>query len=452
MTVFFLIFMLAGLAFPQTSTEPELPKGVIAKGEGVEILEIQYHTFLTDQYLKDETGQALMAQIINEIAIKHEATKRNKTLSIDAFQKRLKELDQQCRANTQNKTSLEDYIQESGVDRDEFFEAIRLSMVHEIMAREDWSIPADQPVPVTKLNIWLEQYVKKMEVCHSDEPNLVALIDGEKITKNYFGKRIHTMIGAKKAARYLNEMLGIKLIQKKALKMGIQLTDKDLDTEIKVREAALRSKPGLKSVAYGDLIKTTKGLTLEQYKKSPSFQAEVLLNMITMTLHDEAYLQDFFKKNQAFFNERYGKAARVSGIFLKAIHFKNEYTEKTGQRKFNEAEKELMAIKERIQKGEASFENMARLYSEHHSKEKGGDLGFIPIGAPGWKDTAKAAYLADIGMLLGPVRTPKGCYLLKVCDKREDPDYSQIRGVLVKEARQRYYQGLLKEAKIIRKF
>lgn len=111
---------------------------------------------------------------------------------------------------------------------------------------------------------------------------------------------------------------------------------------------------------------------------------------------------------------------------------------KTDERTPEEAEAEIEKARQRIVGGE-SFDSVARDVSEDPgSAASGGDLRFFPRGRM-VAQFEEAAFGAEIGELVGPIRTPFGVYLLEVTERREkgmrplDDVRAQVRHKLLTE-------------------
>ena len=321
------------------------------------------------------------------------------------------------------------------------------------MVRHDFDIPDDREVPVEKLNLWLADLTGRIVVKQEDlPPGTAVIIDGERISDVTFGHRLRALLDKKDASRVLTEMIGIQVIRAKAKALGVSLTEEDVEEEIRYRTDRLHAWKGLESISFESFVQASEGKDLDAYKQSEKFRCELLLKKICDSLHHEAYLQDFFEKNRLFFENRYGRAVRLSTIFLKAVQFEDPLNRQVKTRSFEEAEEELKALKDRLLIGEVTFEEMARVYSEHASGKKGGDLGFIPVGIRGWEEITNAAWKAKQGTVLGPFRTPEGCHLVKITAKRDAVTYEAVRDKVKTEARRRYYQELIREAEVKRRF
>jgi peptidyl-prolyl cis-trans isomerase D len=82
-----------------------------------------------------------------------------------------------------------------------------------------------------------------------------------------------------------------------------------------------------------------------------------------------------------------------------------------------------------------AFENVAKNYSEDGSADKGGDLGFFGKGqmVPEFEE---AAFNAEVGEIVGPIKTQYGYHIIKVVAKKKDKkgDISEVQAshILIK--------------------
>ena len=108
----------------------------------------------------------------------------------------------------------------------------------------------------------------------------------------------------------------------------------------------------------------------------------------------------------------------------------------------NEAKRKLTELKERLDNKGATFEELAKLFSNDLSASKGGDLGWIYPG-----DTVpefeRAMDALKPGEVSGPVESPFGYHLIQVLERKAD-DVSKERQRLI--ARQAIRERKLDEA------
>ncbi len=91
------------------------------------------------------------------------------------------------------------------------------------------------------------------------------------------------------------------------------------------------------------------------------------------------------------------------------------------------ARQRLIDMREQIERGSASFEDLARRYSEDASAAQGGDLGWVSPGAfvPEFEE---AMNRLTVGGISTPVQTRFGVHLIEVVDRRETTlDAKQVR-------------------------
>jgi peptidyl-prolyl cis-trans isomerase SurA len=108
----------------------------------------------------------------------------------------------------------------------------------------------------------------------------------------------------------------------------------------------------------------------------------------------------------------------------------------------SDARRKLVELKERLDNNAASFEELAKLYSNDLSAGKGGDLGWIHPG-----DTVpefeRAMDALQPGQISEPIESPFGYHLIQVVERRSN-DVSQERRRLV--ARQAIRERKMEEA------
>ena len=107
-------------------------------------------------------------------------------------------------------------------------------------------------------------------------------------------------------------------------------------------------------------------------------------------------------------------------------------------------EEEILAILEQITDGSKEFEALAREHSICGSAAKGGDLGEFGRGQM-VPEFEQAAFNAEIGAVVGPVKTNFGYHLIKVEEKNEariaefEMVENQIRKSLIQQKQAEVY-------------
>ena len=113
-------------------------------------------------------------------------------------------------------------------------------------------------------------------------------------------------------------------------------------------------------------------------------------------------------------------------------------------------EDKCQEILEKIISEETTFEDAAKEFSTCPSKEKGGDLGAFGRGQM-VKEFEDAAFSAEIGAVVGPVKTQFGYHLIKVEEKNEaqiasfDEAAASIRRILLQKKQKEVYDAKVAE-------
>lgn len=115
-------------------------------------------------------------------------------------------------------------------------------------------------------------------------------------------------------------------------------------------------------------------------------------------------------------------------------------------------EDECKSILEKIENGEKTFEDAAKEFSNCPSKAQGGDLGEFSRGQM-VKEFEDAAFDAEIGKIVGPVKTQFGFHLIKVEGKHDATTASfeevkdQIEKMLLSKKQGDVYKAKVEELK-----
>mgnify|MGYP002515165578 CR=1 FL=1 len=145
----------------------------------------------------------------------------------------------------------------------------------------------------------------------------------------------------------------------------------------------------------------------------------------------EEEIKTFYDENQAQFKK---------GETVSAKHILVESEEKCN---------EILAA---ITSGEKIFEDAAKEFSTCPSGQRGGDLGAFGKGQM-VPEFEQAAFAAEIGQVVGPVKTQFGCHLIKVEAKNEaevaafDEVKSAIRQNLMQQKQNKVYTEAIDDLK-----
>ncbi len=126
-------------------------------------------------------------------------------------------------------------------------------------------------------------------------------------------------------------------------------------------------------------------------------------------------------------------AGTADGNAIQQIHARHILIKVNQVVSADEAKRKLFDLKQRIQNHSATFEDLAKTYSNDTSASRGGDLGWIYPG-----DTVpefeKALVSLNPGEISDPVETQFGFHLIQVLDKKTDDMSLERKRVAAKQA------------------
>lgn len=213
-----------------------------------------------------------------------------------------------------------------------------------------------------------------------------------------------------------------KIMDQKVLAVvgGHEITDKEVDAFIKslpreqqmyasnsqFRAQCQEQLEALYSFAkYGEDLKLDE---TEEYKSvMENARKDILARLAMKQLFDsvkvtDEEVKDYYEANKSQFKK---------GATVHAKHILTDSEEKCNQ------------ILESIVSGEKVFEDAAKEFSTCPSGQRGGDLGEFGKGQM-VKEFEDAAFAAEIGHVVGPVKTQFGYHLIKVEEKKDAAESS----------------------------
>lgn len=119
-----------------------------------------------------------------------------------------------------------------------------------------------------------------------------------------------------------------------------------------------------------------------------------------------------------------------------------------------ESEDKANEVLEKIEKGEMTFEEAAKVFSSCPSSQRGGDLGAFGKGqmVPEFEE---AAFALEIGKISRPVRTQFGYHLIRVNEKNpaKAPSFEEVKDEvaekLLAEKQREVYESKMRQLRIL---
>ncbi len=446
----------AALAVFPGAAPGELPRDVVARVDGVPITAGEFHAFVGREFHTDARAQQLLEHLIQQTVIRVESERAGVAVDRDELERRYRRLDdenaERARQSLGREKSLGEVLAEQGVTKEEFLAELEVSLLAERMARREFDVPPRADVPYAKTNLWIRDRVGKAIVKRSDlAPGEVARVNGRAIGEAEFGRRYLRDLGAKERRDLLTEFIDTRVIERAASDAGIELRAADLDAAIEVRRSTVARDPKYVGASLEELLEKT-GRSVEWLKGSSRFRNQVLMERLLEARWPGESLKSFYDLHVEEIDRVHGPSVRLRGVFLRAGHEGATVTGFT-PRLYEEAEKELLAVRDRVAAGRTTLEDVARGRSEHEeSMRKAGDLGFLRRGAPRLEAVVAAAMDDPRDRTpIGPIRTVDGVWLVEVLERRPRPTYDEIEREVRNFAAAKLFRELRASAAIERR-
>lgn len=200
---------------------------------------------------------------------------------------------------------------------------------------------------------------------------------------------------------FLEEMIDAILIQQFLDSRDTKATKQELDAQVnRIRDAAKQrgSDP--------DKVLADLGYTAE------SLRAEFAIPLAWKHHVDRAVPPARLK---AYFDEH---RAEFDGTKVKASHVIFRLHSGDDEESWKDAEAKMTDIRKQIVKGQITFEDAARKYSQAPSKDEGGDVGEFPFVGKMPEQFSREAFRLKVGEMSQPFRSKFGVHLCVVTGRK----------------------------------
>jgi len=152
--------------------------------------------------------------------------------------------------------------------------------------------------------------------------------------------------------------------------------------------------------------------TLDKLLASKGVTREVLRHEIIWGVGWKRYLERNLAEALEGYFDQHRKELDGTEMHVRHILFRSDRAGPPNDQMVQLANK----VREEIESGKITFDDAVQKYSAGPSKQRGGDLGFIPRYGAIAEDFAKAAFALDKGQISEPVPTTFGVHLIRIED------------------------------------
>jgi len=248
------------------------------------------------------------------------------------------------------------------------------------------------------------------------------------------------------AKKLLDEEINRNLLLAKAEKLGVSVSDQELDARVKEIKSSFKNEQ-----VFQQQLKM-RNLTLDQYKtklRDDLLMDKVLEKELAGRIQvPENRIKTYFENNKDKLSK---PAQRKASVILIKVD------PKSGSAGEMQAREKLEEILSQLKEGK-SFAEMARQYSEDSLASRGGDLGWFTADSHMYAPFRERAFQLKQGEVSDIFRTKHGLQILKVTDAQEgrkatlENSRNTVRKKLVEQELKKqtrpYLESLKKEANV----
>lgn len=399
---------------------------------------------LTDRGGADADAEMALDQLIEETLVEEEARRRGIDVGDAELDRRLQKLRLQLQRS--GGQTLEEFLRQQNMTVDSFRAMLAKSIACEWMMRADYGLDPDEPLDEAKQKLWLKEQKDRTSIERPrDHPHLAVRVGSRERTRVEWALKLAAILPASDILRLREEFITVQLLARAAEEARIVIDARVIGEELALRDALLKNKlqeQGLptEGVTYVGMLEA-RGKSRDELLRSTRFLAEIQQRLLAEKRFGGDGYAAFHAQHRDLFERRFGERVRASILSLRV-----------GRRTADESRSELQALIDRMRSSAeplpAQFERLARIYSEHSSREQGGDLGFLSREAAARMQLEEALFGARVGDLIGPLVSAEGAHVLLVGEFRAAEPFVKILPQIKEEARRVLVQQLREQAHI----
>ncbi len=345
--------------------------------------------------------------------------------------------------------TLADFLVAKRMDRAQFEQKfVRFQVAHQRLVMKALDLRDVSEVTPELQRLWLEEARGRHSVVVDEaklSPAIVAQVDARRFDLADLGAEILPNVPLEERNKMVRRIVLRELLQNRAEKAGIRVTEEDTRAEIAERRKKIESDPRYAGVRYDDWLLSTQGMTVDELARSPQLVATVQLARLAAKTHPPEELARRLREERASVLRSHGEKRAVSIVLVRGADEPNAIVKRT----FDEAREEALRVRALLDEGQ-SFLRVAQIHSEDpYSKVRGGDLGLFSRGSEEIPDAVlEAAFSLPVLQVSEPVRVPLGYCLVRVAKVVPAPDDAGLLEALREDLAQRDLAAMLEKASI----
>ena len=430
-------------ALPAPASESVLGEGIAAKAADLVLSFDQLDALLLDRYGGAPEGLEALGELVDRAIIQSLAESEGLEVGEAEVNERWLELDRATR-DEGVAGGLREYLEQSGVDPEEFRRLLRLSLVQEVLARRALGIPDGDPVTAEQQTAWLDTLieVRGLETVPRPWPEGIAARCGDLVvTTDELVREVRGRLPDDTLRTACFELLLERRVLERMPDLNAETIERAVDAEIARRKAQAEANPEYGGLGYSQLL-AARGLTLDVVRRDSAVRAAALSHLWVERGFDQDELRAVYESERSEFDGRFGEGVAVARIQLVAGERKNTLVPRT----YEEAEDELTALRARIGGTEDFLRLAAELNEKAGARGQDSEVGVVTRLAGGLPAPLRAAVFevldqdpGDVsGRVLGPFRVQGAVLLVCLGARRPAPTWEEMSSLVARDLRRRF--------------
>jgi hypothetical protein len=421
---------------------------VAARGKGGLLATVdEVERVLLIRYGASQTGLDLLGLLIRARLLEDLAEEEGIEIGPRDVARRWGELDEQTRAAGVAGGMLTE-IERQGFTPEEFRELLRISMIHEQLARKALGIADDGTVTGDQQEVWLEQEMATRGFERPAPPwsaGYIARCGEVEVGPDEYADFLRRRLPRNQISETCWHVLLMKGMEGRMPDLAPEALGRAIDADIARRRAEhVLEYP---NISYEQRLGAT-GRTIESLREDPSIRIAALSRIWVDRNQGADGLRKVYEDERALFDGRFGTAVHTHMLFLVAGRFANDLVKRT----YEDADEELQEIVARAGNTDDFAALASQLSEEPNSKAEKGELGWITSADPRYPTPLCASVFEVVntggevpieGRAVGPVHLDTGSAMLWVSGIRESPSWEVMSEHVHEELRRRFIEDVM---------
>lgn len=414
---------------------------------------------LLSRHAMSKEGRAALRHLAESRLLEIAMRENGVEVADGVLEARWKELDQQILASG-DKQGIAGYLRRGRLTRESFLNYLRLAVVQETLTRRALGLRDSQPISGEQQQLWMDDALKAREYVEFLPPwkeGAAARCAQFSISIPEFVRYMRAHLPEDSLRDDCYHVLLERRLRARMPDLAADKLDQYVSEEIQRRRDEAAADPRYSGVPYDKLI-SAQGIVLETLPQDPSIRVAALAKAWVDRSYSAEDLRRVYSDEREHFDGLFGASVDTYMLYLRAAELTNDFNPRT----FVAAEAELKRLKAEIRSLE-DFKRLAKERSEDaQTRESGGSLERVTALSPRVPAEVRAEVaraLAPDGDpalrvpgVVGPVRTPTGCLLLWLGDRRPGATWEAMQKHVHRELRRRFVEEVLPRARMTTQF